>query len=82
VIVVPLAVLSRYAPNLYLPSNAVNRHRRSTHPHLILAPPSAQVAQSRFEIIFIFGALQLRLHRFEIMYLEVVASKVGYLNIL
>jgi hypothetical protein len=34
------------------------------------------------EAIFRFGVLQLRLHRFETIYFEVVASKVGYLNIL
>jgi len=34
------------------------------------------------ETIFRFGVLQLRLHRFEILHFEVVASKVGYLNIL
>ena len=34
------------------------------------------------EIIFRFGVLQLRLHRIEGMHLEVVASEVGYLNIL
>jgi hypothetical protein len=34
------------------------------------------------ETIFRFGVLQLRLHRFERLHLEVVASKVGYLNML
>ena len=34
------------------------------------------------ETIFRFGVLQLRLHWFEKPHLEVVASKVGYLNIL
>jgi hypothetical protein len=34
------------------------------------------------ETIFRFGVLQLRLHRFETMHFEVVASKVRYLNIL
>jgi len=32
--------------------------------------------------IFRFGVLQLRLHWFETIHLEVVASEVGYLNIL
>ena len=34
------------------------------------------------ETIFRFGVLQLRLHWFETIHLEVVASEVGYLNIL
>jgi hypothetical protein len=32
--------------------------------------------------IFRFGVLQFRLHRFERLHLEVVASEVGYLNML
>jgi hypothetical protein len=34
------------------------------------------------ETIFKFEVLQLQLYRFETMHFEVVASKVGYLNIL
>jgi len=34
------------------------------------------------ETIFRFGVLRLRLHRFETIHLEVVTSKVRYLNIL
>jgi hypothetical protein len=48
--------------------------------------PSSTISETNhpayLETIFRFGVLQLWLHRFERLHLEVVASKVGYLNIL
>lgn len=55
-----------------------------------LGPNSALTLQRNHHVvkqayagnIFRLGVLQLRLHRFEITHLEVVASRVGYLKVL